>query len=104
MNPNVRALLQAYDRVLEVNACVPARVDDRVPAEATPAGHSEAHLDHARWMVQRMLAGAEAEGWSERKVCRWLGFIQGVLWSEGIVGILGLRDDSRHLYDEVSDA
>ena len=94
MNPNVRALLERYDQVLEANQVVAVEVIDSVNI-----GGTEAYLGHLRYMIQRLLCDAESEGWSDRQVNRWLGFIQGVLWSEGIVGILSLRDDSRHLYD-----
>lgn len=54
-------------------------------------------LEHTSWMVQQLLDNSE--DWSDRKVNRWLGFIQGVLWCAKFRGILDLRDESRNLYD-----
>ena len=32
------------------------------------------------------------------KTNRWLGFIQGILWTTGCKGILELRDETRELF------
>jgi len=87
MNERVRALLRQYDRVL--SHYTPDQVED------TTDGRNS--LGHLRWMIAEM--EEEADGWSDRKVNRWLGFIQGTLWQAGVVGIRKLRDQSRHLYD-----
>jgi hypothetical protein len=88
MNETVAALLKKYDRELAVYT--PQRVE-----EGTDDGNS---LGHLRYMIERLLN--EGSGWSDRKVNRWLGFIQGSLWRAGVRGISQLKDESRHLYPE----
>lgn len=46
-------------------------------------------LQHTRWMVEELLSQDDLPF---DKVNRWLGFIQGVLWSRGKYSI----DDMRH--------
>ena len=91
MNEKVLALLWKYDEHLASFGVSTVKVNDRAPGP-------QATLGHARWMIQEMLA--RGPGWSERKVNRWLGFVHGILWCHGGIGIVGLRDDSRHLYDD----
>ena len=50
-------------------------------------------LGHLRYMIQR-LQSDEAKGWSLRKTNRWLGFIQGVLWSTYLRGLKDLRKEN----------
>jgi len=94
MNERVSALLTEYDQLLE------RRGIDWTPTVDRPNfdDGSRPMLAHCRWMIRMMRA--EAGNWSERKTNRWLGFIQGVLWSNGIFGILALRDQSRDLYTD----
>jgi hypothetical protein len=87
MNEAVTKLLRKYDTELE--RFTPKRVED-----ATDGQNS---LGHLRWMISTMLE--EGSTWSDRKVNRWLGFIQGTMWQAGVTGINKLRDESRHLYD-----
>lgn len=56
---------------------------------------------HGRWMIENMREKVDVEKWSERKLNRWLGFIQGLLWSLGQRGLLDLRSDSRDLPDSM---
>lgn len=93
MTEPVIALLKQYDEFLATFGVQPAKVDDRAP------GSREA-IGHLRWMIKEMGVRASKDGWSDRKVNRWLGFIQGTMWGLGYKGIAGLRDDSRHLYDD----
>lgn len=92
MNDRVLALLTAYDQLLE------ARGIDWTPVVDRPDYDEGARpqLAHCRWMIRRLTD--EGRSWSTRKVNRWLGFVQGVLWANGIHGILELRDQSRDLY------
>lgn len=48
--------------------------------------------DHILWMCEESLRLIETH--SMEKACRWLGFIQGVLWSLGIRQIDELRRDN----------
>jgi hypothetical protein len=95
VNPRVRELLERYESELHALGIAPERVPDGVQGPSCALGH-------ARWMVAKLLRDAEAEGWSERKVCRWLGFVQATMWAYGTTGIRRLRDDSRHLYPDPS--
>lgn len=52
-------------------------------------------LEHARWMCDEiiMLIGKYDE--HVEKIMRWLGFVQGVLWSTGTYTIDQMKDDNR---------
>lgn len=58
-------------------------------------------VKHANWMIhemlQRMKAGEDKPG----QVDRWLGFIQGILWCNGLFSIDAMR---RHNTGGPSDA
>lgn len=61
--------------------------------EDDDASDSDGRLSHARWMCVRasdFVATGEIE-----KADRWLGFIQGILWSEGKFSIGEMRDHNR---------
>lgn len=92
MNEQVAALLRKYD--LELERYTPNRVED------VAGDGSQTSLGHLRWMISVMLD--EGSTWSDRKLNRWLGFIQGTMWMAGVRGILALRDESRHLYADPS--
>lgn len=92
MTEPVIKLLKEYDEFLATFGIPATKVPDRA-AGVSPA------VGHLRWMIAEMLVRAPKDGWSDRKVNRWLGFIQGTMWAFGFKGIVGLRDDSRHLYD-----
>lgn len=49
-------------------------------------------FSHALWMCEqtKIFAATDME-----KACRWLGFIQGVLWMGGLRTIDEMRDDNR---------
>jgi hypothetical protein len=93
MTEPVITLLKQYDEFLATFDVQPVKVTDRAPGAARALGH-------LRWMIAEMLVRAPKDGWSDRKVNRWLGFCQGTMWAMGYKGIVGLRDDSRHLYDD----
>lgn len=93
VNEKVLALLDKYDAFLATFGVEPHQCVDR------PASQ-EAMIRHLRYMVRTLSTRAEPEGWSERKVNRWLGFMQGVMWTLGYKGLSNLRDDCRHLYED----
>jgi hypothetical protein len=68
-----------------------------IPAKKSETGEKPMdRLDimaHVAWMCNQ-IPGFLAEGKGE-KVNRWLGFIQGALWSLGIRTIDQMRDDNR---------
>lgn len=90
MNERIARLLRQYDE--ELGRFTTKRIED--------AADGENSLGHLRWMITVLLTEAERDGWSDRKVNRWLGFIQGTMWMAGVRGIQRLRNESRHLYDE----
>lgn len=66
-----------------------ARYDASAPSP-TALNQSLAHL---HWMCDEAMGFVEAG--RREKAFRWLGFIQGVLWSEGLVTIDDLKEASR---------
>lgn len=46
-------------------------------------------LHHVKWMIEEILDNHE--DWDARKINRWMGFIQGVLWSNGLFTITELH-------------
>jgi len=57
--------------------------DKLAPVEATA---------HALWMCERIKGMAHQD---IEKACRWLGFIQGILWTRGIYTIDEMRGHNR---------
>lgn len=47
-------------------------------------------LGHIAWMCDTLL---QEENFDDEKLNRWLGFIQGALWSAGLCSIDDLRND-----------
>jgi hypothetical protein len=64
--------------------------DKRMPARRRGPG---LRLEHCHGMLEQMEKFI-AQG-STGKADRWLGFIQGVLWSEGIYTLKEMRDHNR---------
>lgn len=56
---------------------------------------AESQLRHARWMTGYILAGLGDGTMSEGKAFRWLGFLQGVLWSRAIFTLEELKSHNR---------
>lgn len=57
-------------------------------------------LAHCRWMCGRIRAMLTQEVILDRdveKAMRWLGFVQGVLWAEGVLTIDQMRDHNREI-------
>jgi len=62
-----------------------------------------AEFDHLLWMIDHMLMDLdpgmltvqEVDRWPEDKLHRWIGFVQGVLWTSGTYTIDELRQQSR---------
>lgn len=101
MNEKINNLLSTYRDELTRIHVTAVRVDDQVGFPGVRGLEDEKQqLGHVQWMIYTMLADAEKQDWSDRKVNRWLGFIQGVLWTTKMRGIVELRDESRHLYDQ----
>ena len=63
--------------------------------------HAEMGLDHCHGMLDKMVEFVH-EGRME-KVFRWLGFIQGVLWSNRVYTITDLENHNRPTTGEKED-
>ncbi|MHA1839900.1 MAG: hypothetical protein ACTSYO_08120 [Candidatus Ranarchaeia archaeon] len=103
-NENVQNLLASYqDELLKEDIPV-KEIDDTIENFINDPGcliFDDPHhrLSHVLYMIQRMQD--EAHEWTEGKVNRWLGFIQGVFWCTKRRGIMTLRDESRELYSKL---
>jgi len=53
------------------------------------------NLDHIRWMLNKIIDSINDNKIDSEKFNRWLGFIQGVLWSQEIRTINEMRKDNR---------
>jgi hypothetical protein len=84
-NDQVRKAVEVYKTEVRIPAKKSAT--DEKPMDRLDA------LAHISWMCDQ-IPGFLAEG-KDEKVNRWLGFIQGALWSLGIRTIDQMRDDNR---------
>ncbi len=85
----IRALLITYEIVLREAGAVPVRDREKNPSK-------EIALSHAYWMcsfIQTDLLNDLQV--NDAKVGRWLGFIQGVLWTHNIYSIDEMKDHNR---------
>lgn len=99
MNHKVKDLITTYDNeMFKLGINVKKCEDYCGQVGAIGLEDDDVKLGHLRWMIQKMQD--EGGEWSERKTNRWLGFIQGTLWSTKLRGIVELRDESRNLYDD----
>ena len=63
-----------------------------------PIENPDKPLDHCAWMSQKTIELIE-EGASDRKIGTWLGFVQGVFYSDGIFTIDDMRNHNRNIED-----
>lgn len=87
----MKELIALYRQRLEDAGFSGVRVD---------AGKDDVELNaqyqHLLWMLNQMDAMAEDPGpEDDDKLNRWLGFVQGVLWSTGIFTLTELRAQTR---------
>ncbi len=52
-------------------------------------------LEHTRWMCDEIMVLVGSYDQHVEKIMRWLGFVQGVLWSTGTYSIDQMKDDNR---------
>lgn len=52
--------------------------------------------EHLKWMLTEIITNSKK--YSYGKMCRWLGFIQGILASKNIISVTIERDFSRPLF------
>ncbi len=62
----------------------------RIPSSSSGPQDAEA-LAHVLWMCEQTKLNAQTD---MEKACRWLGFIQGVLWMTGVRNITEMRDEN----------
>ena len=90
MNKKIYDLLQLYDNMLTSQGVHRSQCDNTAQSE-------DQRLFHARWMIDQIQTFAEKDNWSEGRINRWLGFVQAILWSSQMVGLLALHDQTRDL-------
>lgn len=61
----------------EVTLVCDSLIEHEVFVDITPKREKMPSLFHLRWMLDEIKANAET--WSEGKIGRWLGFVQGVM-------------------------
>lgn len=76
----ITAITTRYKGILTARGNKPVRQNEENPGRA----EKQRKLDHVLWMVCHLLDSDEAKDYSDAKRNRWLGWIQGVLWAEGI--------------------
>lgn len=89
----VRTLLDQYEQRLSDAKMAPADWPHGLPL--TPADEARA-LTHVQSMIPKMrefLQSPEPKHWD--KVMRWLGFLQGVLWTFGWYTLEELKSHNR---------
>jgi hypothetical protein len=90
MNERVQNLLQLYENTLAQHGFMRRR-------EEGNASTSERQLCHARWMLDKAMQDAGREKWSEAKLDRWIGLVQGILWSNNVFSAPALEDHIKQL-------
>lgn len=93
MNSKMQLLLKSYLDLLPMN-----------PNEYIDHNHhpdTDKRGAHLAWMINQMLLPTDEHLKSKMDnpliLNRWLGFIQGALWSNGLRSIQQLRDETRGL-------
>jgi hypothetical protein len=84
----VGVVLALYERTLTEKGYKPIQADLAVSHQAT-----DVRLNHCLWAVGQVREFLK-DGRRE-KAMRWLGFLQGALWSEGLFSISSLADHNR---------
>ena len=95
MNPVMAGILKLYENALAQRGIVRM---EAVLGDSTGETTRERKLGHARWMIDQMLHPDGMPILSDERLClAWLGFVQGVLWAEGMFTLSALRDHARQL-------
>ena len=94
MTPDeVVTVVQTYQQILREEGFVPERLTDP-PLYPTVDGS----LGHILWMCEEIEVMAQD---NLDKAFRWLGFVQGVLWTRGRRSIYQMRCDNKGLHEGV---
>ncbi len=86
--PQLLAVLEQYDGLLAAMGVEAIEHDHTLTCQSEAAA-----LQHVRSMIPTM-RGFVAEG-DQRRVDRWLGWAQGVLWVAGVFTLAEERDHNR---------
>jgi hypothetical protein len=78
----INAVCMKYDEALAKHGAQVFRESDKPGS-----------LNHLRWMCQEIICFTAAK--KTDKAFRWLGFVQGALWTKEIFNIEQLKDDNR---------
>lgn len=57
-------------------------------------------VEHLEWMVKELRREWPRNSWHPEKKQRWLGFIQGWLWTRGFVTVEDLREQTNAAIDD----
>lgn len=92
-NARVDEVLRTYDAALEAAGwrIKRAAAGELVPIDESVLRAEDVTMEHARWMCR------EALSWGPERLekkFRWLGFIQGALWSMGLYTVDELKADN----------
>ncbi len=101
MNEKIKLLLEQYDDELAQLKILPCRSEDYCGDIGVQGLQDNMkQMAHIRWMISQMVDDTGPKQWSDRKINRWFGFIQGVFWCNKMRGISEMRGESRGLYLE----
>jgi hypothetical protein len=76
MKQQMKDLLQLYENTIASQGYM------RREAATGVARSQDDRMGHARWMIDQMQQNADRDSWSETRLMREVGIIQGILWSE----------------------
>lgn len=85
----VRQVIRQYSQLLEAAGVEVADFPHDQKLKSDPQALS---LKQVRAMLPKMMKFTEQNQMA--KVYRWLGFVQGVLWANGLISIGELREDN----------
>jgi len=91
MNQQIQDLLQLYENTIASQGYARREAADGV------ARSQDDRMGHARWMIDRISQHATRDKWSESKVQREIGIIQGILWSENQFSLRAIEDQTHQL-------
>lgn len=91
----MKELIELYRAHLLKEGCEPVKVYDVYPSGWS--GNETTAKDHVLWMLNELerMEMQDMEPGSRDKISRWLGFVQGVLWSTGLYTLDELREQTR---------
>ena len=97
---NWGTVIYMYDKKLQDFVSDAKKADGAVHVERATEflewANTDTRLSHIRWMLHEM-SGMDHVDHEHTKFHRWLGFVQGALWSEGIYSIDEMREHNRRV-------